>query len=113
MNIKNRNIVVAIILTIVTCGIYGIYWTVCLARESVSVKDPADNALLEIILMLFLPFLGFFMAEKKFAEGCAEKGIAHTDNSILYLILGLVGLGIVNFCMMQNELNKLAPTTAA
>ncbi len=108
MTIKNRNIVTAIILTVVTCGIYGIYWAVCLAREAVSVKDPADNALLEIVLMLFLPFLGFFLAEKKFAEGCQAQGIAHTDNSILYLILGLVGLGIVNYCMMQNELNKIA-----
>ena len=112
MNIKNRNIVTAIILTIITCGIYGIYWAICLAREAVSVKDPADSGILEIVLMIFLPFLGFFLAEKKFAEGCAEKGIPHTDNSIIYLILGLVGLSIVNFCMLQNDLNKLATTDA-
>lgn len=108
MNIKNRNIVTAIILSLVTCGIYGIYWGVCLAREAVSVKDPADNAILEIILILFLPFVGFYLAEKKLAEGCAEKGIAHKDNSIVYLILGLVGLGIVNYCMLQNDLNQIA-----
>ena len=108
MNIKQRNIVTAIILSIVTCGIYGIYWVICLAREAVSVKDPADDGLLEIILMLFLPFIGFYLAEKKLAEGCAARGIAHTDNSVIYLVLGLVGLGIVNYCMMQNDLNKLA-----
>ena len=108
MNIKNRNIVTAILLTLVTCGIYGIYWAIMLAKEAVSVKDPNDDGILEIVLMLFLPFLGFFLAEKKFAEGCQMKGIPHSDNSILYLILGLVGLGIVNFCMMQNELNKIA-----
>lgn len=108
MNIKSRNIVTAVILTIVTCGIYGIYWAICLARDAVSVKDPSDNALLEIILFLFIPFVGFFLAEQKFAAGCAAKGIPHTDNSILYLILGLLGLGIVNYCMMQNDLNKIA-----
>ena len=108
MAIKERNIVTAIILTLITCGIYGIYWCIMLAKESVSVKDASDNGLLEIILMLFLPFIGLFMCEKKFAEGCADKGIAHTDNSILYLILGLVGLGIVGLCMLQNDLNKLA-----
>ena len=79
-----------------------------MAREAVSVKDPADTGILEIVLMLFLPFLGFYMCEKKLAEGCAAKGIPHTDNSVIYLILGLVGLGIVNFCMLQNDLNKLA-----
>ena len=108
MNIKPRNIVTAIILSLVICGIYGIYWVICLAREAVSVKDPSDDGLLEIILMLFLPFLGFYLSEKKLAEGCAARGIPHKDNSIVYLVLGLFGLGIVNFCMMQNDLNKLA-----
>ena len=108
MQIKKRNIVTCILLSLVTCGIYGIYWVIMLARDAVSVKDPADNAILEIVLMLFLPFLGIFLAEKKFAEGCAAKGIPHTDNSILYLILGLIGLGIVGDCMLQNDLNKLA-----
>ena len=108
MNIKNRNIVTAIILTIITCGIYGIYWAVCLAREAVSVKDPADDGVLEIVLMILLPFLGFFLAEKKFNEGCQARGIPHNDNSILYLVLGLFGLSIVNCCMMQNDLNKIA-----
>ena len=108
MPIKERNIITCILLSLVTCGIYGIYWIIMMAREAVSVKDPADSGILEIVLMLFLPFLGFFLSEKKLAEGCAEKGIPHSDNSIIYLILGLVGLGIVNCCMMQYDLNKLA-----
>ena len=108
MEIKSRNIVSCVILTIVTCGIYGIYWAVCLGREAVSVKDPADSGVLEIVLLLFLPFVGFYLAEQKLSAGCTEKGIPHKDNSVLYLILGLVGLGIVNYCMMQNDLNQLA-----
>lgn len=108
MAIKERNLVTCIILSIITCGIYSIYWCVMVARESVSVKDASDSGILEIVLMLFLPFLGLFLCEKKLAEGCAEKGIAHTDNSLIYLILGLVGLGIVGMCMLQNDLNKLA-----
>ena len=108
MTIKPRNIVTAILLTIITCGIYGIYWIICMTREAVSVKDPSDSAILEIVLMLFLPFVGYFLLEKKFSEGLNARGIAHSDNSVLYLILGLVGLGIVPLCMIQNDLNKLA-----
>ena len=108
MAIKNRNIVTSIILGIVTCGIYFLYWAIMLAKEAVSVKDPADSGVLEIVLMLLFSPIGFFLAEKKLAEGCAAKGVAHEDRSILYLILGLVGLGIVNFCMMQSDLNGLA-----
>ena len=113
MKLKERNIVTAIILSVVTCGIYGIYWAICLARESVSVKNANDDGILEIILMLFLPFVGFYLAEKKLAEGCAALGIAHKDNSVLYLILGLIGLGIVNFCLLQSDLNGIAKLYAA
>ncbi len=108
MAIKQRNIVTCILLSIITCGIYGIYWMIMLAREAVSVKDPSDSGVLEIVLMLFVPFLGIFLCEKKLAEGCAARNIPHSDNSILYLILGLVGFGIVGLCMLQNDLNKLA-----
>ena len=107
MAVKQRNIVTCILLSLVTCGIYGIYWVIMLAREAVSVKDPADNALVEILLLLFFPFIGIFLVERKFAEGCAARGIFHTDNSILYLVLGLIGFGIVGICMLQNDLNKL------
>jgi hypothetical protein len=107
MAIKERNIVSCILLSLITCGLYGIYWAIMLAKEGVSVKDPEDSGLLEILLMLFLPFVGLFLVEKKLSEGCANRGIPHGDNSVLYLILGLLGLGIVGFCMLQNDLNHI------
>ena len=63
MAIKKRNIVTCILLSIITCGIYGIYWLIVMTSEAVKVKDPADSGILEIVLMLFLPFLGFFLAK--------------------------------------------------
>lgn len=42
-----------------------------------------------------------FMAKQK-------AGLNVEDNSVLYLILQLFGLGIVNYALMQNELNQLA-----
>ena len=107
MNIKKRNIVTAIILTIVTCGIYSIIWIIGMTRDAVSVKDANDSAILEILLMLFLPFIGLFLTEKKFAEGCAARGIAHEERAVMYLILGLI-LPIVPLCMMQSDLNSIA-----
>ncbi len=108
MAIKERNIVTCILLTLVTCGIYGLYWIFMMTKEAVSVKDPSDSAILELVLMYLLPFVGIYLVEKKFAEGCAAKGIEHKDNSILYLILAFFGFGIVGLCMLQNDLNKIA-----
>lgn len=107
MKIEKRDVVKCVILSIVTCGIYGIIWAVKLARDAVNVKDENDPATIETVLMILFPFVGFYLCEKKFSEGCAAKGIAHSDNAILYLVLGLVGLGFVDFCLMQSELNKL------
>lgn len=108
MQLENRNIVKCIILSFVTCGIYMIIWAIKLAKDAVKVKDVNDDGLLEIILCIFLPFVGCFLAEKKLDEGCRACGIDHKDNSILYLVLGLFGFSIVSFALMQNDLNKIA-----
>lgn len=113
MKIEKRNIGTSVILSIVTCGIYGIIWGYKMAKEAVSVKDEKDDGLLEAILMIFLPFIGAYLAEKKFYEGCQAKGIAKEDRSIIYLILGLVGLGIVDFILLQSDLNTVADAVPA
>ena len=113
MQLEKREIVKCILLSIVTCGIYGIIWGINIARDAVKVKDQNEDALLEILLVLFLPFVGFYLCEKKLTEGCQALGIPHDDNSILYLILGIFGLGIVDYCLMQNDLNKLADATVS
>jgi hypothetical protein len=110
MSIKARNPITSILLTLVTCGLYGFYWAFCMAKEAISVKEDNDDGLLEAILMIFLPFIGLFLTEKKFAEACQAKGIEHKDNSIMYLVMGLIGpLYLVAFYMLQTDLNKLAP----
>ena len=41
--IQQRNIAVCIILSIVTCGIYGIYWFIVLSNDTNTVSN-AENA---------------------------------------------------------------------
>ena len=108
MNLKERNIAVSILLSIVTCGIYALIWYIFLMKEACSVKDETDSGIVEIILLFVFFPVSFFLAEKKLAEGCAARGIAHEDRSVLYLILSLLGLGIVCPCMMQSDLNAIA-----
>ena len=106
--IQKRNIALCIVLSLVTCGIYLIYWDVKLAQEAVKVKDETDSGTTEILLLIFLPFLGIFLTEKKLYEGATARGIQINDNSVMYLVLGLFGLGLVGMGLMQNDLNKLA-----
>ena len=39
MQLENRSIAKCVILSIITCGIYGIVWGVKIARDAVKVKD--------------------------------------------------------------------------
>lgn len=112
MNIKERNLGISILLYFVTCGIYGLYWAYCAAKDAVSVNDPEDKGTLEIVLAILFPAVGLFLAEKKFAAGCEAQGIPHKNNSIMYLVLGLLCLPIVSLALMQKDLNELAATNA-
>ena len=107
MAIKSRNPIVSIVLSLVTCGIYSWYWLWCLAKDAMSVNE--EESVGKCLLNVFFPFVGLFLVEKSFAEGCAKKGIEHKDNSVLYLILALLGPCCwVAMWMLQTELNKLA-----
>lgn len=106
MNLEKRNIATCVILSIVTCGIYSIYWVVMLLKQAVMIKDPNDSGTTEVVLGILLNPVGLYLAEKKFDEGCKEKGIQHEDHSIIYLVLGFVGLGIVSMCIMQSDMNN-------
>lgn len=37
-----------------------------------------------------------------------NAGLYATDNALLYLILSVFGLDIVNYCLMQADLNDIA-----
>lgn len=108
MTIENRSVAKCVVLTFVTCGIYAIYWAYKMGVEAVKIKDAQDTGMLEGLLCIFVPFVGFFLAERKLSDGCQRMGFPHEDKSIVYLILGLFGLIIVDLCVMQSELNKIA-----
>ena len=113
--IQNRNIAVCIILSIVTCGIYGIYWFICMVNDlNLASDNPADTSggvvfLLTLVTCGIYGLYWFYKAGEKVSIVKA-KSTGYTDSSsgILYLILALFGLQIINYCLIQSELNKVA-----
>ena len=109
---KQKNIAICIILTIVTCGIYGIVWFFSLTDEAASLNEDPNlsgiNAFLISLLTcgIYTIYWNYKMG-KTLYEAKQKRNIASTDQSVLYLILCLFGLGIVNYCLMQNEINEI------
>ena len=111
--IKKREIVVNIILTFITCGIYGIVWFINITDDVAVVSEDHTISggkafLFTLITCGIYGIYWSYQMGKKLYEAKTKKGLYAFDNSILYLVLNLVDLGIVNYCLIQNELNEMA-----
>ena len=108
-----RNIALAIILSIVTCGIYALYWFVVLTDDTnrIAGESEATSGVIALLLTLVTcGIYGFYWAYKqgeKLDRAMAARGMESGNSGVLYLILTFIGLGIVAYALMQNDLNKM------
>ena len=108
-DIAPRNLVLAIILSFVTCGIYQIYWMIKMNDEVnilASEPDAASGIKVFLFTLITCGIYGFIWMYKM-GERCDRiKGSVGGSSAILYLILSLLGLGIVSYCLIQDTINK-------
>ena len=116
MPINKRNLAVSIILTIVTCGIYGIYWFIVMTDDTKNVSGDINGASGGVAFLLTLVTCGIYgyywcyKQGEKLNEAKMQRGImVDSSASVLYLILSIFGLSIVSYALMQSELNKMLP----
>ena len=108
---RQRNVAVSIILTLVTCGIYGLYWMVCLTDDSTEVtgmgRTSGGMALVFSLITcgIYSIYWAYKMGEK-LDMARAQRGVPTGSLSIVYLVLSLFGLSIITFALIQSELNK-------
>lgn len=108
--INKRDIVVAIILSIVTCGIYALVWMAKLNDEMYRVFDEPVQTSGGMVILLSIITCNIYALVWYYRMGERTdrlKGYPGNTN-VLYLILGFFGLGIVNLAIMQDALNKCA-----
>ena len=112
--VENKDIAMCVILSILTCGIYGIYWFIRLTDDSNSVCDIEKTTSGGMALILTLVTCGIYSIYwnyklgRKLYEAGRLNNVDIADNSVLYLILSLFGFSIVSWCLAQSDLNKLA-----
>ena len=112
--IERRNIAVCIVLTLVTCGIYGIYWIVCLTNDVNTGSGDVNGTSGGMVVLLTIVTCGIYGIYWAYKQGEKldftknNRGIPSSNSGVLYLILQIFGFGIIAYALMQNELNKLA-----
>ncbi len=110
--IENRSLVTCIILSVITCGIYSIIWFVSLVNDVNKVCDDEKSTqsggmvfLLTLVTCGIYGIIWMYQAGKRLNKAGQKYQMRIDDNSVLYLVLCLLGLQIVNYCLIQNELN--------
>ena len=108
--INKRKIWVCVIFSIITCGIYSIYWQYLLVKNVKVLTKDNSRCIKEMLCLLFIPFYSLYwwytrgvvvrnaMTEKK--SICLGSGIA-------YLLLNIHGLVIISMAILQNDFNAL------
>ena len=110
MKIIERSIPMNIILSIVTCGFYGLYWFITLTDDSNIASNEPSPMSGGMALGLTLITCGLFGIYWAFNLGQKMDRINNTSGSynIIFLLLSLFGFGFVAFIIAQSDLNKYA-----
>ncbi|MCL1787477.1 MAG: DUF4234 domain-containing protein [Defluviitaleaceae bacterium] len=110
MTLERRSIGTAIVLTIVTCGIYALYWEFKLWDSLYKANNMPSRAGTDLVLSLvtfgIYTVYMHYKAGKLEASAAVLHGLAPKDDSMLYLILTIFGLGIVSMAILQSNINN-------
>lgn len=106
-----RSLPVSILLTIITCGIYGIYWFIVLTDEvnQMSGEDDTSGGIAFLLTLVTCGIYGIYWAYRlgiKTGIMKEKRGGGSSDDRVAYLLLELFGLGIIVFALAQNEINN-------
>lgn len=114
-HVRERSIPLYLVLSIITCGIFGLYWYVTLVDDLNTAVNQQDDTSGIMVLILTLVTCGIYGLYWMYKAGDKvsllqqrSSGYSDSNLNILYLIVSLLGLGIVNYALIQNELNKVA-----
>ncbi len=113
--ITSRSIPMAIVLSIITCGIYGIYWLYCLVNDLNTASGRENDTSGGMVILFSIITCGIYSLVWNYSAGAKVGDIQEFDGrprdgylGVLYLLLSLFGFSIVNMALIQNELNKVA-----
>lgn len=112
--VKNRSIALSIILSIITCGIYGLFWYAFMVDDANKVSGEYDSTSGGLTILYSLLTCGLYKiywsykVGKQLYNAGSNCGKDISDNSILYLILSLFGLSIISDALIQNDLNSFS-----
>ena len=116
---KLRSPIGVLLLSIVTIGIYGIYWWYAINREMADLgrgrntQELGDNPVMSVlaatlgVLILVPPFVTMWTTCKRIERAQSLELGSNNFSPILAFVLAIVGLGFISVVLMQSNLNQV------
>ena len=111
-SLRSRSPVMVLILTLITCGLYGLVWMWQVGSElrdelQLTDQNPGLDVLLTILTATIWGWVVVYRYAREVAEAQKRAGVPPSDLSLASLILAVLGLWCVSFALLQTELNKV------
>ena len=104
-----RSVALAIVLSIVTCGIYGIYWFVVLNDEINALTGDTSAPSGVVVFLLSLVTCSIYGIYWAYVMGRKVAYLNRTaDSGIVNLVIALFGFQIINLALFQDAVNHYA-----
>lgn len=110
---QERNVALSIILSLITCGLYGLYWFVCLTNDAnyAANEQGTSGGIALLLTIVTCGIYGIYWAYRMgeiINRGKEQCGLSiESSMSIIYLLLYIFGFGIIAWALMQNDLNQI------
>ena len=112
---KKRNVALCVILSIVTIGIYGLFWMAQINNCVNELADPpkkTSGVVAVLLTIITCNIYGIYWAYKMggmLDAALAKRSMPTQNRSVFYLILQVIGLGFVGWILMQSTINSMIP----
>lgn len=115
--VKEKSIGLCVVLSLVTCGIYSIYWLYTIAHD---LNDLCESQNQEkgvepgLVVVLSIVTCGIYLlyylwkAGKMVSSLTRNNGHHPSDDSIVLMVLSILQLSLVSYCILQSHINGFA-----
>lgn len=112
--LEPRNFWLALLFSFLTCGIYLYYWIYTLTEDVNALSNDQNATGGGMVILLTLCTCGIYLYYWMYKQGeridnaKMMRGMPADGNTgIMYLLLTFFSAGIVSYCLMQHEINKM------
>ncbi len=102
-----------IVLTIITCGIFGWYWLFRMAEDLKILSGDEKATSGGMVVLFYIITFGIYGWYWLFKQGewvdqvKYSQGYPSSNTGILYLVLAILGLAIISWALLQYEINRM------